>query len=383
MDVPPAATACDHGHVVEFYETDEFLSHSVAAFLEESLAAGGSAVVVATAEHRALFDRDLAAAGIDLAAARTEDRYLDFDAAEVLATFMTGAGPDGDRFAAHVGGVLDRAAHGGRRVRVYGEMVALLWGEGRVPAAIALEDLWNDLAHGRVFELLCAYPLHILGDPEHAEAFRRVCDQHSRVVPAESFPAAADPAAQARAIAELQRELTTVRAELGRLRRHQEALVELAYRDPLTGIANRRAFDADLQREWALAARGEVDSFLVVADIDDFKALNDRLGHLAGDRALQGFADALAGAARGTDVIARIGGDEFAVLLLRCDERAVATFRDRLITALDRRTWPGGELLTASLGHASLQRAPSPDDALLRADLAMLARKRVMRGACA
>jgi diguanylate cyclase (GGDEF)-like protein len=177
-----------------------------------------------------------------------------------------------------------------------------------------------------------------------------------------------------RSLAQLRRENAELRAELQRLRTERVELIDLASRDALTGLLNRRAFDAELHREWALAVRDEIDSFVLIADLDDFKALNDVHGHAAGDEVLREFAAALSSAARRTDIVARIGGDEFAVLLVRCDEQAVHSFKQRLLDGGGRHM-----PLQISIGHASLRHSSSPATALDRADMAMLAIKRSRR----
>jgi hypothetical protein len=89
--------------------------------------------------------------------------------------------PDAARFEATMGELVSRAAQGPRELRIYGEMVAVLWDQGNVAAAIALEDLWNDLATRHPFSLFCAYPVSAF-DTEKTEQFRKVCGQHSRVI---------------------------------------------------------------------------------------------------------------------------------------------------------------------------------------------------------
>jgi len=177
-------------------------------------------------------------------------------------------------------------------------------------------------------------------------------------------------------VAELQVETTALRVELDRLKLEHENLIELAYHDPLTGLANRRVFDRELEREWALSKREGPDSFVVIADLNGFKRLNDSLGHSAGDDVLRHFGEALRHAARSTDVVARIGGDEFGLLLVRCDERAVDSFRRRLRDAMQRTLTAHYGTIGVSIGHASLRHAHLPETALDRADLAMLAIKR-------
>ena len=213
-------------------------------------------------------------------------------------------------------------------------------------------------------------------DEASAAAFKRICDQHTTVIPTEPYSLGADPDTRARAVARLQQERAALHAEVLRLRAQQELLAEMAYVDSITGLGNRRAFDLHLEREWALTLRDGVDSFVVIADIDRFKLLNDTCGHATGDDVLRAFAMALRVASRSTDIIARIGGDEFGVLLMRCDERAAHSFMLRLHEAIAERPWPAGVEVQASLGHASLQESTSPAKALHRADAQMYTRKR-------
>ncbi len=171
-----------HSHVVGFYETEAFLVDSVRDFLTPGLLAGSAAIVVATASHRELFGRALIEAGIDLPEAQRCGRYIALDASEGLSKFMVECMPDPARFSATIGELVSRAAEGPRDVRIYGEMVAVLWDQGNVAAAIALEDLWNDLATRRPFSLFCAYPIRAFDADASAEQFQRVCEQHSRVI---------------------------------------------------------------------------------------------------------------------------------------------------------------------------------------------------------
>ncbi len=208
--------ACGHDHRLVLHEDDAYLAGVVASFLGEALDAGGSAVVVATAEHRQAFVAALTAAGVDVADHRAGGHLVLLDAATTLTTFMTDDGPDPERFAASIGAALSRSELPGAPVHVFGEMVALLWAGGDAAAAIALEDLWNDLASTHDFTLLCAYPMHAFDDPSLTSAFARVCEQHGTVVPPEDFARipAVDDDARARAVAHLQREVRCLRRAL-------------------------------------------------------------------------------------------------------------------------------------------------------------------------
>jgi diguanylate cyclase (GGDEF)-like protein len=369
-------TACRHEHVVDFYVTEDALAASVVRFMAPALNGEDAVILVATREHREAFEAGFAAAGVDVLGAARAGRYLAVDATALLASLMAGGMPDRTRFREAVGALLDAASRGGREVRIYGELVALLLERGDISSTLCIEDLWNELALERHFQLLCGYPLDVLGSAP--ARFARICDRHTAVAPSASSRLLADIHEQHRLVASLRHEEVALRGELARLRSEQALLVELAYLDPLTELPNRRAFDERLRREWTRAARRASDSYVVVADLDDFKELNDTLGHAAGDLVLCRFADTLRRAARRTDLVARIGGDEFAVVLAGCDEQVVHAFAKRVHEAVAR--WqPGAEALGVSLGHASLRHSSSPAVAIDRADLAMLALKRARR----
>lgn len=165
--------------------------------------------------------------------------------------------------------------------------------------------------------------------------------------------------------------------DISRLRAAQEALEQLATYDTLTGLFNRRVFDAVVEREWTLTQGDGVDSYVLVADLDGFKKLNDDHGHAAGDAALREFGLILRNLSRETDLVARLGGDEFGVLQVRSGgEYAALGLEARLREELARRTWPGGITLSVTIGHQSLRHSSSPTDAVERADMSMLKEKR-------
>ncbi len=174
--------ALDRQHSVGFYETEAFLVHSVRDFLASGLAVGDTAIVVATDVHRDLFDPALMEAGIDLQETYRCGRFIALDASETLAEFMVDGMPHAARFEASIGQLVSHAAEHTRDVRIYGEMVSVLWGEGNVAAAIALEDLWNELATRYPFSLFCAYPMRAFDTNPSREDFRGICEQHSKVL---------------------------------------------------------------------------------------------------------------------------------------------------------------------------------------------------------
>jgi anti-sigma regulatory factor (Ser/Thr protein kinase) len=174
-------------HVVHFYDRAADVVARVAAFAVEGIRRDEAVVVVATPPHRRALAAALTRDGIDVQQAEALGRYLALNAADTLATFMDGIHPDADRFSTTVGGLIDRAGQGGRPVRVFGEMVALLWESGDAAAAIRLESLWNDLARTRPFTLLCAYPISALAEHRDLTAISAVCDLHAGVLAPRSY----------------------------------------------------------------------------------------------------------------------------------------------------------------------------------------------------
>ena len=123
-----------------------------------------------------------------------------------------------------IGGIIPRAAQGNRRVRIFGEMVALLWADGNRDAAIRLEELWNGLQETHPSLLFCAYPMNIIGGATSAVHFSQVCTTHSRVIPAESYMALDGPDNRLRKIAELQQQAISLQAEIAERKRAEEEL---------------------------------------------------------------------------------------------------------------------------------------------------------------
>ena len=187
--IPDWTLVGERAHVVQFYEDDSLLVELLSRFVGAALVTGDVAIVVATERHRtALADR-LRMRGLDLAIPLAQRRYFPFDAATTLERFMRRGRPDPDLFDEFVDGLLadaSKAAAGGRgRIAAFGEMVALLWAEGKIDAALQLEELWNKAAERYSFSLCCAYPMNgFLGNP-HAAPFLKICAQHSHVFPAE------------------------------------------------------------------------------------------------------------------------------------------------------------------------------------------------------
>ncbi|MCA1828266.1 MAG: MEDS domain-containing protein, partial [Myxococcales bacterium] len=179
-------TPGERDHIVRFYQDEEFLFEAVAHFVSSGLAAGEPVLLVATEAHRDAFTQRLRRNGVVVDAALASGQMILLDAHETLMRFMVGDEPKWDRFAATLAPVLDgcRMARPGTRVRVFGEMVDLLWRAGNRVAAIRLEEFWNELARQQSFTLLCAYQMGNFYMPGDGELFDEVCARHSHVIPA-------------------------------------------------------------------------------------------------------------------------------------------------------------------------------------------------------
>jgi hypothetical protein len=168
-------------HLVQIYEDSGRFMESLTGFVGSGLDAGEGVVVILTPAHRASLELRLQLAGIDLESAVAEDRYIALDATEVLGRFMVNGWPDREMFNEAVRELIGRARAGGRRVRAFGEMVALLWGSGEQAATLRLEHLWHGLCHTESFSLFCAYPR--VGFTQDVDAsIAEICASHSRVV---------------------------------------------------------------------------------------------------------------------------------------------------------------------------------------------------------
>jgi hypothetical protein len=167
-------------HFVEFYDNDPSLIDSVDRFVSIGIGRGDAAIVVAEQAHLDVLKEALSRT-INLEAATEQGLFVALDAEEALSSFMVDDMPDREKFEQLVGGLIDKAAAGSRAVRVFGEMVSVLWKLGNVAAALSLEDHWNRLSESHDFRLFCAYPTGVFGD-KNVAPLRAVCDRHSHVL---------------------------------------------------------------------------------------------------------------------------------------------------------------------------------------------------------
>jgi signal transduction histidine kinase/CheY-like chemotaxis protein len=241
-------------HIVQFYEAEAQLIAAVSRYLLAGLAAGEPLVVVATPEHHVAFTAELAAAGFDVRPLQETGRLTLLDARETLAAFMRDDEPDADAFDASIGAVLARvqAMHGAAPIRAYGEMVDLLWRDGKAQAALKLEGLWNDLARRRTFSLFCAYVMGNFYRVDGIDGMDAVCAAHSHV------------------LSESTSELDALRAQAQTLRRevNERRRLEAALRNALDDAAASRAQLEALHRI-GKALHSELDLERVVQRVTD------------------------------------------------------------------------------------------------------------------
>jgi len=186
------------------------------------------------------------------------------------------------------------------------------------------------------------------------------------------------------AIQTLMTEIDDLRGEVGRLKGRLAESEELADRDALTPLLNRRAFVRELGRIRTFAQRYGSPASLVYIDLDDLKGVNDRLGHAAGDAALKAVAERLLSQLRESDIVGRMGGDEFAVILAQADQATAEAKAASLARAVEAEPLQFGEWsapLHISWGVREITQDIEPEGLVAQADAAMFARKRERKSA--
>ena len=212
--VHPAPRCC---HNVKFYEHDRELIDGLGRHIGDALECGDTTIVIATKSHRELLAEELRLRKIDVSSARREGRFIELDAAETLSKFMVEGEPDIGKFEDSIGSLISETATRimpGRCIVAYGEMVALLWAEGKRDATLRLEELWNGLAERYTFDLLCGYPLGAFDRLEDRQLFFSICGEHTDVNPAESYPVHGSDMQRRSSVAKLQQKAKALETEI-------------------------------------------------------------------------------------------------------------------------------------------------------------------------
>ncbi|HTX16019.1 MAG TPA: MEDS domain-containing protein, partial [Candidatus Baltobacteraceae bacterium] len=198
-------------HVVHFYREDSTLLDELTLYIGDALVKGNAVLALATRSHLDALARKLKAKGLDVSKVTVQGRYQPVEASTALSQIMANGKPDPARFVDLIGGLMDRAkaaAEGEQsKTVIFGELVALLWAEGKHDAAMELEQLWNDLAKTRKFFLRCAYPMAGFSRPEYTEPFLKLCAAHSSVIPEEAYASLPTDEDRRRTVAALQQRL--------------------------------------------------------------------------------------------------------------------------------------------------------------------------------
>jgi diguanylate cyclase (GGDEF)-like protein len=172
-------------------------------------------------------------------------------------------------------------------------------------------------------------------------------------------------------------EIARLRKDSDQIAQSHQEIKRVADTDPLTKLANRRAWDRQLKLKCHRANANHYPLWMAIVDLDHFKPINDRWGLVAGDRVLAHAAQALASQLRSADVIARLGGDEFGVLLAGINERSALQVFDRLRAAVAAEAVEtSAGRLTASIGFAGASEHCSADDLFAAAEQALRQAKR-------
>jgi len=216
------------GHTVQFYAEDQSLIDALSRLVWTALGTGNSAIVIATKPHSEALTATLRTRGLDTTTAMRQGRFILLDAAETLAKFAVDGWPDAALFSELIGGCVAQAQAAsqgrGSGVVAFGEMVSLLWAQGKPDAAIRLEQLWNDLAKTHSFSLRCAYPIAGFAREEDGEPFLKICAEHSAVIPSESYTELATEAERLRDISHLQQKARALETEKEQRKHIQRSL---------------------------------------------------------------------------------------------------------------------------------------------------------------
>jgi hypothetical protein len=167
--------------VVQIYENDGVFLDTLAGFVGGGINSNECVIVIASSNHLEALHLRLASYGINIQSLIDEERYIPVDAEKVLDTFMVDGWPDENLFNNAITYFIEKGTCKGRRIRSFGEMVAIFWGKGLNGATVQLEHLWNKFCKDRELSLFCAYPK--IGFTEDInDSMKNICDCHSKII---------------------------------------------------------------------------------------------------------------------------------------------------------------------------------------------------------
>lgn len=172
-------SACEH--FVHIYENYAAFLNTLAEYTAGGLSQGHAVVIIATPPHHLGLSQRLISHDMNVAEAHSQGRLFYVDAEKTITKFMVNGHPDENLFNHTISEILEQAGAGGRSVRAFGEMVALMWANGHCSAAIKLEQFWDTLCRTKSFHLFCAYPRPIF-TTNHTESLAQIRALHSSVL---------------------------------------------------------------------------------------------------------------------------------------------------------------------------------------------------------
>jgi hypothetical protein len=181
--------AVPHDHIVQLYQDQHFLNRAVCRFAASAIANGEGVILVPTVAHWDAFRPRLEAEGVDVKAAQSRGQLTIVDADDLLPTFMRDTMPDSPVFLGLATDVITEAKGEGRypKVRWWGEMVNVLWERGDVGPSMALEDLFDELAHKQDVAIFCSFLMDNFDGDVHARMLPRLGENHSHLIPVEDY----------------------------------------------------------------------------------------------------------------------------------------------------------------------------------------------------
>jgi len=174
-------------HIAQVYQDDSFLLEAVGHFIRAGLQQGEGVVLIMRRARWITLATQLGPQGVDLADALRRGQVRYFDAHESLASLMKDGAPDREAFQKVIGSVVGGMRRRYPAVRAFGEMVDILWHDGRRDATAELEKLWNELAAAEPFALLCAYRIDALDCAAYGGPFEGMCNAHTHLISARDY----------------------------------------------------------------------------------------------------------------------------------------------------------------------------------------------------
>lgn len=260
-------------HDVTVYDREDELLALVTSLVTDGLAAGERVLLVLTSAHRAALEGRLAELGTDVAASSASGQLSILDADATLATFFVDGSLDETTFTAMATQTLDEAARHGSPVRVFGEMVNLLWDAGHARHALRVEALWNELARQRSFRLHCGYSTAALQAHAHLPELDELGRLHSALEPPRSYTRAGEVDLAAGGAADVARAFVATTAAVPAVRRWVEATLRSWGEDALVPdavlVTSELATNAVRHASSAFRARLRRDGVTVRLSFED------------------------------------------------------------------------------------------------------------------